>query len=97
MPKKYNLKLRGGMEPQEMEIYAGQIWVGETLSEYRKIVTLSKLKDRRLRVKYEERNGDGKNEKTEGIDDFVMWAATKHASPMIVEYEEYETENGNTQ
>lgn len=91
MAKKYVLTLRGGMEPQEMEIYAGQVWLSSGLSDYRKIVRLSKLKDKRLRVLFEDRKGDVVEEKTQGIDDFVMWAATNNASPMIVEYREYET------
>ena len=90
MPKKYVLTLKGGIEPQEMEIYSGQIWVGSNLSDYRKIVTLSKLKDERLRVKYKEVSDSVETEKTVSIDDFIMWAVQENATPMIVEYREYE-------
>lgn len=85
MAKRYRVKMNG----QEYNVYLGQIWMGES-EDYRKIMGISNRAGGRLGIQCKGR-GDEKA-KTIDMDDLMLWILDNNAQPLVVSYEEYESE-----
>jgi hypothetical protein len=87
MPKRYKITLSEGSEFPDFDLYDGQIWRSEGLSDYRKITKISNRKDQRLKITYTSKESPLETQDCD-LDDFVMWVLDEKAQPMVVSYVE---------
>ena len=85
MTKKYNVSLSEDLYSGDMTLYAGQIWMTEGLSKYRKITKIVDKEKNRLFVTYKDK--DSPKAESCDVDDMVVWILENHAKPLIIDYQ----------
>jgi hypothetical protein len=86
MPKKYKVRVDSDVHSVgELTLYAGQIWITDGLSKYRKITKITDKEKNRLFLSYKDK--DGEKGASCDIDDMVLWVLQNGAKPLLIDYE----------
>jgi hypothetical protein len=85
MTKKYQVKVSEDLYAGEMSLYAGQIWMTQGLSKYRKITKIVDKEKNRLMISYKDK--DSEKGVSCDVDDMVLWILENEAKPLLIDYQ----------
>ena len=85
MQKKYFLNISEDVYEGDMMVYAGQIWMTEGLSKYRKIKKIVDKDGARLMIHYKDKEAE--QGASCDVNDMVLWIVENNAKPLVIDYQ----------